>query len=1356
MAKKLTSTKARKILHDKEVHGHPLTDKQRKFFGAIAGGAKPYKAESGGWLDKYVPKAQNGIEGTMGGLTDIGFNYNGAWGGPSMQDGGKLTTDSIRHQADKILKYEQLRGGPGGTPLPYYSDPKYMDMLMNKVYPEVKKILPNASAMEAGEAMDFIFNAGWDQASNKITKDPRAYALQEYYRQYDKSNLDQEGKWAGRKNAPYSFDQEYNATIGKLPENERRVLMNRGRDWYYRNINNPSPGVPNTNYYDTWYGRIWNTNDYQPFDPKNPKFIPKKQDGGNLMPAMAGANQTVSMAQFGKTIPTFTLAPIKTVIGSISDLFGLSDEPKTKPESVASKSAPSPSVKIFVSSEKKSAPALKMLKVKDPRTIRETTGEKINPNIDLVTGEYPINYVADALTVAKQHGLSKDDLWNLATIALQESKWGKTDLNLGHILGDVGRGDTNNEFVNAYINKMKEADRLGITNPTLRLQVYNGLGTVKPETEEKYHGFKMKKIYGVPVPAEGINMRKNPLYGKQITDIRENVLKKNPEVVNLIESIDNKKFQMGGSLPGAVGFTYARTVGAAPANGPYAKKTKASAQDGAMMRYYQEGLDFKPKTISKNGGWLDKYDKAQTGKTLITKADIDNRSRGDISSYFPAIKKMQEKPKMDKAIAEAEKKRKQKQAEELSRKAIENQPTIGPAKPDYRTAKEKAAQRNEMARAEAMRNSALAQTFGSFTPSGSPDIGVIGAENFVNMNPLITGPFLSGTRLYGQASGQNPYGFGESTVGNVLGAVGLLGDVAFVKSAVPSGTASQVGKYLTTQTPIKNTYKLNPFAEKLRDANKSYRVAGKNAYKDFVETGTVTSKTPTPEAGASLSERIAQRPTGFPSFQKGFADLRYLPEEGGVVFETNLPTYKRGDINPVTGKRIKGSHYAHRVIDPKTGKAVTSIPASDVKVYEGTPDWLRGFREIKDDIVAQKSSGKLPPPPPEPGLTLLPRGNYLEGDLVAGKSITLNDVDKIAKKEMDWLQSAEYFKRRSAATGESASEIQKDVDKMFERWKNINVSANKTSKNIGGYYSNPNNRIVISDRLKSREEGLSTLDHEVKHALSQLGGLKYKGGYTNYPTTEVGNWLTKLLDYKNTKYYAEPWEQQVRGLRLLDYINETQGIPRGTKLSIEDIDEFARSVSPSTESGKVFWNNYDDVGAQLIKMKDADKSFKFIPSNIKQGKFPFKFVSKDNLRQNILDWANKVYAVPGAVGVGAAALGSDEEVPKKQYGGDIPVDPDGYWNPENWGNPVIIPSNIITMEGVDQPLMGISDTGDVQYMEPGEDYEFEGEYVTEYPVAKKGISVNNADAQPNKKLDQLLNFTNYNKPTKGGWLDKYN
>jgi hypothetical protein len=40
MAKKLTAKKAKKILKDGSVKGHKLTPKQKRFFGAKAGGAK--------------------------------------------------------------------------------------------------------------------------------------------------------------------------------------------------------------------------------------------------------------------------------------------------------------------------------------------------------------------------------------------------------------------------------------------------------------------------------------------------------------------------------------------------------------------------------------------------------------------------------------------------------------------------------------------------------------------------------------------------------------------------------------------------------------------------------------------------------------------------------------------------------------------------------------------------------------------------------------------------------------------------------------------------------------------------------------------------------------------------------------------------------------------------------------------------------------------------------------------------------------------------------------------------------------------------------------------------------------------
>jgi hypothetical protein len=43
------------------------------------------------------------------------------------------------------------------------------------------------------------------------------------------------------------------------------------------------------------------------------------------------------------------------------------------------------------------------------------------------------------------------------------------------------------------------------------------------------------------------------------------------------------------------------------------------------------------------------------------------------------------------------------------------------------------------------------------------------------------------------------------------------------------------------------------------------------------------------------------------------------------------------------------------------------------------------------------------------------------------------------------------------------------------------------------------------------------------------------------------------------------------------------------------------------------------------------------------------------------------------------------------------------------------------MQGVDYPVLGISDTGDTKMMQPGKDYKFKGKSVTEYPMAQNGI-----------------------------------
>ena len=185
------------------------------------------------------------------------------------------------------------------------------------------------------------------------------------------------------------------------------------------------------------------------------------------------------------------------------------------------------------------ASAPKRLSIRDPRKIMMTTGKPLRPNSDLVSGEYDSEDLGNLLTAAKIRKMSYNDMMNLAAMGFQETKWGKSDSNIGHTQGEFGdesEQDSYSNFIDAYNAKMKDADRLKIKDEATRLQVYNGLGKIFPSTEAGYHGFKMKKIYGVPVPKGGIDLRKNPLYGKQVIDIRDNVLKRNPEFMRYMDS----------------------------------------------------------------------------------------------------------------------------------------------------------------------------------------------------------------------------------------------------------------------------------------------------------------------------------------------------------------------------------------------------------------------------------------------------------------------------------------------------------------------------------------------------------------------------------------------------------------------------------------------------------------------------------------------------------------------------------------------------------------------------------------------------------------------------------------------------
>lgn len=180
----------------------------------------------------------------------------------------------------------------------------------------------------------------------------------------------------------------------------------------------------------------------------------------------------------------------------------------------------------------------KTLDIKDGRKVRRTTGKPLNPNVDSLSGEYDKDFIEYIVSAAKSEGV---DPYTALAVALQETGLDPNG-NVGHIIGDQDvelSGNDVYDFVKILKYKAGEyADKIGIdkNDEERRIQAYNGFGRVKPSTEADYHGFNMKKIYGVPLSEKGIDMKENPLYGRQIIDIRDNVLKGNKDLVNLVEN----------------------------------------------------------------------------------------------------------------------------------------------------------------------------------------------------------------------------------------------------------------------------------------------------------------------------------------------------------------------------------------------------------------------------------------------------------------------------------------------------------------------------------------------------------------------------------------------------------------------------------------------------------------------------------------------------------------------------------------------------------------------------------------------------------------------------------------------------
>ena len=1066
--------------------------------------------------------------------------------------------------------------------------------------------------------------------------------------------------------------------------------------------------------------------------------------GRNYSPAWGGSFQMggsvypvnyVPQAQWGLPVGPFTpMASLALSAANKVKSWFSDDEPVKKP---VTKDEPVKPVKPVKKPVTKVEP--RTLNISDPRKVLATTNKPLRPNSDLVSGKYSSNHLDKLMQEAKRQELSKQDMMDLSAMGFQETKWGRSDDNIGHVMGDWEGDDNYQRFISAYKEKMKLSDKLGIKDPALRFQVYNGLGTITPKTEKNYHGFEMQKIYGVPIPKEGINMKKNPLYGKQVMDIRDNVLAKNPEYLRYMDSIYkapvpkymedikvNKPsllpdLAMGGSIPGAVGFSYARTNDPAPSNGPYAKKTMASAQNG---KWLGNKLDKQGYITSETKGgnrisftgkqraddWINKQIDSgkfgfdpKTGATFPLKKPAKGLSKEDqfmaTKQYHDLIApegftnesqqaQIDKLPELQQDMLNAENTKRRKSVVYNSMQDVVKNPLFY-APGAIALAPIAAAGLTELGIAASpyITNALATQLPGMATVPGAT-VGNAITAGFAGHGLRKIGP--DSIEMYENPSWENAF----NVAMDVAESLPVVGPAT---RTIGEGL-SVTGRALGTESGLlSNAYKYNPWAFK-SNPEAYYRGVGKEGMDDILNSGIIRSK----KQHAYPEPYFSKGKIG-DGYAKGyFAELNNEPMKGVGSFET-------GDLI-------------------QTPVSTVSINNPNLKLYQ--KDWLQGYKPIE-----------VPKQPPSSGNVV--------GEIV-NKSITPIGYDPftVAAAPLELLTpKALKFKPQTYAT-----------KNRFDAWRLYNG----LEPEFNTFFKNADGTLAINDFRLGKDE----LQNIINNPKKSFGTMEIEKEF-NFGGVHGNGWITKGIDDQGRKFidFTDTWDlQPLKGVK---------GLPKKVK-------EFEVSSltggKPFDLKNRIYYddasNFFDHNGNKLVEEMQH-----FPKGVVDQNKaVDLPMLSTKNIvgtkQMDVLnDWnkaTNQKFLKGTATAVGgvAAVVGylvnkekeklekentppADSQIEQKKQGGVIKDDLGQWAHP---GEITEIGSNQITMEGVPYPVLGISDTGDTKLMKPGKNYKFKGKKVTEYPMAKNGIR---QEQKGLVNLDQLTNFTNYNTKQPGGWLDKY-
>jgi hypothetical protein len=687
-----------------------------------------------------------------------------------------------------------------------------------------------------------------------------------------------------------------------------------------------------------------------------------------------------------------------------------------------------------------------------------------------------------------------------------------------------------------------------------------------------------------------------------------------------------EKFQAGGSLPGSVGFTYARTKGI-PSNGPYAKKTLASAQNGQEMQYYQNGLDFKPKSISRDGGWLNKYDQAQDGYTTGDQVEYGTPEYTEAYNKGEVVtdEGVRSPIALDEVVIQNNYRRPRGFWEQYRDKIVDENKDAGPLGAIIGTPISAITSLPQLAATKLFSGNWNNEYYNMQRPSETMDI----------QNPY------GAMAIDAIADPANLFGVGILTKEKALARLSNLKNInaegkifSGMNTELNNMAIQNIERYMAKRTPSNTplSKELKPYTSRIGEPSISreeevfrnvtghdYRVAKELENTKFLDSdGNLISNPNTSQEKFYYGETpITDRPLnkqGFPN-PLGILD-RIIPRPPNPAMLVGM----EGSWNNLSPLNLIPG-YGNKL------SAVSSHPN-----FVG----FRKFGNSIDDVVESQS--------------LRPKGTGMGSSQIMG--------------EGNWAEPGKVNENYSGVFEATMNPQIEGSNIKLEKWRNRN--------GIVGTTKEGDVAIPLNDPGLSFNRRLPFSNRYVPIDKEKLINNQFQ--------------LSTQLPYVQS--LAEKYGLWAGGAGAAGYIANGE---KGARENINTINKY--TIDPIIDYTKP-------------KLKEANRQF-----------------------QDLLNST------------------------QRRNGGDIVKDDMGYWNPENWGSPVEIGSNNITMQDVPFDVLGISDTGDTKLMEPGKNYKFKGKKVTEFPMAKNG---RRQEQKGLVNLDDLTNFTNYNKQQPAGWLSKYN